>query len=68
MEVSAGVAPISPIPQSPLDMNGVIGIVISSCAVGLIWAFWNYLAIKKVPIGTGSTGLYESVVDGPGTQ
>lgn len=54
--------------QSPLSMNGVIAIVISACAVGLVWAFWNYLGVKKVPIRTGSTGLYESVTDGAGGQ
>jgi hypothetical protein len=44
-------------------MGGVIGIVIASCVVGLLWAFWNYLQVKKVQIGQGSTGAYESVGD-----
>ena len=46
------------VPQSPMSMGGVIGIVVSSCVVGLIWAAWNYLMVKKVQIGYGSTGAY----------
>lgn len=58
------IADLPPPAQSPMNMGGVIGIVIAACVVGLIWAFWNYLQVKKVTIGGGSTGLYESVVDG----
>ena len=35
------------VPQSPLSMGGVIGIVLASCFIGLIWAAWNYLQVKK---------------------
>lgn len=44
-------------------MGGVIAIVVVSCAVGILWAIWNYLQIKKISIGSSSTGLYENVVD-----
>ena len=54
------------VPQSPMSMGGVIGIVVSSCVVGLIWAAWNYLMVRKVQVGYGSTGAYESVEDGNG--
>ena len=55
----------NPVDQSPLSMGGVIGIVIGSCVAGLIWAYINYVMVKKVNVNSGSTGLYESVVDGP---
>lgn len=42
-------------------MGGVIGIVLASCFIGLLWAAWNYLQVKKVQIGSGSTGSYEQV-------
>jgi hypothetical protein len=46
-------------------MSAVIGIVIGSCAIGLVWAWLNYLMVKKVQVNSEATGLYESVVDGP---
>lgn len=46
-------------------MGGVIGIVIGACVAGVIWAYINYVMVKKVNVNSGSTGLYESVVDGP---
>ena len=58
--IDAGKAVVA---QSPLSMGGVIGIVIASCAIGLVWAVFNYLQVKKVKIGQGSTGAYESVVE-----
>ena len=46
-------------------MGGVIGVVIGACVAGLIWAYINYVMVKKINVSSGSTGLYESVVDGP---
>ena len=51
--------------NSILSMSAVIGIVIGSCVIGLLWAWLNYTQVKSVQISSESTGLYESVVDGP---
>lgn len=36
--------------NSILSMSAVIGIVIASCVIGLIWAWINYLSVKKVQV------------------
>lgn len=48
-------------------MGGVIGIVVSACVIGLVWAALNYLMVRRVQVGYGSTGNYESV-DGENTE
>ena len=49
-------------------MSGVIAIVVISCVIGMIWAVFNYLMIKKVPIGGGTTGDYQQVDDSGVTE
>ena len=46
--------------DAPLSFGGVIGIVIASCALGLVWAFINYLGVKKINL-EGGQGEYESL-------
>ena len=65
MDIIGDVAFVNDVAQSSLSMGGVIGLVIGACAAGLVWAYINYVMVNKVTVSAGSTGLYESVVDGP---
>lgn len=47
--------------HSPLTLNGVIIITVISCLIGLAWAFFNYLNIKKINIQFGAQGQYENI-------
>jgi amino acid transporter len=55
-------------PNSILSMNAIIGIIIGSCVIGVIWAYINYLGVKKVQVGDNYSGIYESVVNEPGSK
>jgi hypothetical protein len=49
--------------DSPLSLSGVIVIVIVSCVLGLIWAFFNYLGVKKIDLQHGQQGEYEGLAN-----
>lgn len=49
--------------DSPLSLGGVIVIVIVSCVLGLIWAFFNYLGVKKIDLQHGQQGEYEGLAN-----
>ena len=66
MDIIQSVQPLYP--NSILSMNAVIGIVIGSCVIGVIWAYINYLGVKKVQVGDNYSGIYESVVNEPGSK
>lgn len=49
--------------NSPLGLGGVIVIVIVSCVLGLVWAFFNYLGVKKIDLQHGQQGEYEGLAN-----
>lgn len=49
--------------NAPLSMAGVIIIVIVSCVLGLVWAFVNYLGVKKIDLLHGQQGEYEGLAN-----
>lgn len=37
-----------PITQAPLAYNHIVGIIVGSCLIGILWALWNFLQIRKI--------------------
>jgi hypothetical protein len=54
--------------DAPLNMTGVILIVIVSCVVGLVWAFVSYLGVKKIDVKNGQQGEYEQGLNEGATE
>lgn len=45
-----------PITHSPLHYSHIVWIIVGSCVVGLLWALWNFLAIRKINLDDDSFG------------
>lgn len=54
--------------DSPLSLGGVIIIVIISCVLGIVWAFFNYLGVKKIDLKAGQQGEYEGLAEASDAQ
>lgn len=50
---------------APLSFPAVIGLVIASCVLGLIWSAYNVLLVNKIDVQNGIDGESESLVDIP---
>jgi len=50
---------------APLSFDAVIGVVIASCVLGLIWSAYNVLLVNKIDVQAGFDGESESLVDIP---
>lgn len=48
--------------QAPLSFSGVVGIVISCCILGLLWALFNVISVNKIDVEKGVDGESESLV------
>lgn len=41
---------------APLSFSGVIGVVIASCVLGLIWAAYNVILVNRINVEKGNDG------------
>jgi hypothetical protein len=43
--------------NAPLSYSGSLAIIFISCGLGLLWAIWNWIQIKKI----NTNGQYQSI-------
>ena len=48
--------------EAPLDFGTVTIIVIISCALGLIWAAYNFFLVRKINVERGEDGETDSLI------
>ena len=48
--------------EAPLSFGAVIIIVIISCALGLIWAAYNFFLVRKIDVERGEDGESDSLI------
>lgn len=46
----------------PVDFGGVIAIVITCCALGLLWSLFNVILVNKIDVEKGNDGESDSLV------
>ena len=46
-----------------MDMTGVIAIVVGSCVLGIIWAVFNVILVRKIDVAGGSDGDSDSMLN-----
>lgn len=69
MSVSVAGLTVDPVSyDSPLSLAGVIVIVIISCVLGILWAFFNYLGVKKIDLKGGQQGEYQGLAEASDAQ
>jgi len=42
--------------QSPLNLSGVVIVVVVCCALGILWAAFNFMLVRKIDVEKGSDG------------
>lgn len=47
--------PISLDLNSRLSLNTLVAIVLGSCLIGILWAIWNYLQVRKINLEATET-------------
>lgn len=48
--------------EAPLTFSSVIILVAVSCALGLVWAAFNFMSVKKINVETGEDGESDSLI------
>lgn len=48
--------------QSPLGMTGVVLIIVGCCVLGIVWAAFNFMLVRKIDVEKGSDGESDSLV------
>ena len=48
--------------QGPLSMSGVVIIVVVCCVLGIVWAGFNFMLVRKIDVEKGSDGESDSLV------
>lgn len=54
--------------EAPLSFGTVTVIVIVACVLGLAWAAFNFMSVRKINVETGEDGESESLIDIPEAQ
>lgn len=48
--------------QSPLALSNVVIIVVICCALGIAWAVFNFILVRRIDVEKGSDGESDSLV------
>jgi len=48
--------------EAPLTFGSVTVVVIISCVLGLLWAAFNFMSVKKIDVEKGDDGESDSLI------
>jgi hypothetical protein len=48
--------------QGSLDMGSTVLLVVVCCALGIVWAVFNFIQVKKIDVEKGFDGESDSLV------